>query len=191
MADKPGETPKTEQVTETVTPTQNSEQAATPAATVEELQATVARLEAALKERNKEEAARRKKLEALEAAENERAQAALTETEKLAKAKADAEARAAAAEKRAIEIALTAEIRAQAALMGFVDPADAMALVDRSKVEMTDGGVTGVVDALKALASAKPYMLKRNVPTIGTTNPGDGASSARETDAERRRRLGI
>jgi len=75
-----GETPLT--VTETATGLAN-EAPITPTVTVEELQAQIDKLAASLKEANKESASRRKQIEALEAEKKARAEAEMTETQRL------------------------------------------------------------------------------------------------------------
>lgn len=56
-----------------------------------------------------------------------------------------------------------AEIRTQAAVLGFVDADDALKLIDRSELKVDDkGNVTGVKEALEALAKAKPHLVKRS-----------------------------
>ncbi len=54
----------------------------TPAATVESLQAQIDKMAAALKDANRDDAKRRKRIDELEAAEKVRAEAAMTETQK-------------------------------------------------------------------------------------------------------------
>ena len=78
---------------------------------------------------------------------------------------------------------ITAEIRVQAAALGFVDSDDALALVDRSKIAVDDkGDVTGVEDALKALAEKKPHLIKQSGGS-GAWGERHGAGAGSETTA--------
>jgi chromosome segregation ATPase len=63
------------------------------------------------------------------------------------------------------------------------NPEAALKLVDMSQVEIAaDGAVTGMKDALKALASAHPYLVKTEASTgtqtPGSTAPGNNGGSA-------------
>ena len=91
---------------------------------------------------------------------------------------------------KANERVIRSEIVSIASQLGFADTKDAYALIDKSKFQVSDDGeIEGIEAALKALAKAKPYMLKKSGPgPIGPTNP-DGTQSAKESDAERRKRL--
>jgi len=111
------------------------------------------------------EAAKAKK-EADEAAKSE-----------LEKEKARAE-QAEKEKKAALEAANTrlinAEIKVFAAQAGFVDPADAVALVDRSSLEVDDkGNVNGAKEAVDALAKAKPHLVGTGKPGGSPGNPGN------------------
>lgn len=66
---------------------------------------------------------------------------------------------------------LNAEIKVFAVQAGFVDPADAVALVDRASIQVDDNGnVTGAKEAIDALAKAKPHL-------VGTGKPGGSPGS--------------
>lgn len=144
------------------------------ALTLEQAQAQLAETQRALTAANHEAAERRVKLTAYEKAETDRATAALSETEKLTKRATDAEAAKAQALETANARLIRAEVIAKAATLKFADPADAFALIDRSKLAVTDAGeVTGADDLLKALAAAKPYMLgKAPQAPLHPGNPG-------------------
>jgi chromosome segregation ATPase len=120
----------------------------------------------ALHETNKEAADRRKKLEALEAAENERKQAAMTETQKLAEQAKALEERATKAEQERDAAATRAnETLLKTAVMlaagNFNDPKDAWTFIDKAKIKLTEAGeVEGVEKAIEELAKQKPYLLK-------------------------------
>jgi hypothetical protein len=160
--------------------------ATTPAETVEELRAEVARMAKALKEANKEDATRRKKLADFEKAEQERAQATMSEMDKLKaqlaerdKAVADAKAAQERAQVEAEHTKIKATIMAQAAQLGFNDAEDAYALIDLAAVTVDEDKINGVQEALAALAKRKPYMLKASTPRppqVSPTNPGQQAS---------------
>lgn len=73
---------------------------------------------------------------------------------------------------------LRSAIVAAAAKAGMADPADAYSLLDKSKIEIKDDDtVTGIEEAIKALAEAKPYLLKSGRQTTATsaTNPAGNA----------------
>ncbi|MTI83446.1 MAG: hypothetical protein FH756_05950 [Firmicutes bacterium] len=92
--------------------------------------------------------------------------------EKAAREKAENE------KKTALEAANTrlinAEIKVFATQAGFVDPADAVALVDRSSLEVDDkGNVNGAKEAVDALAKAKPHLVGTGKPGGSPGNPGN------------------
>jgi len=92
----------------------------------------------------------RKKIEAYEAAEQE----TLSETEKFqVEIKAISEAHKALKAELATERVRTA-ILGMARELGFASPEDAMALLDLSEVETTDGKVSGFEKSLEALAGS-------------------------------------
>ena len=56
---------------------------------------------------------------------------------------------------------IDAEIKVLASKLGFVDPTDAIALIDRSDIKVSDTGVvSGVKEAISALLEAKPHLKK-------------------------------
>lgn len=113
------------------------------------------------------------------ALEDERKKAAMTETEKLTAAKEEAEAKAAQALAAANEILIRAEVKSIAADMGLVDGDAAYALIDRDSVELKNGKVTGVKEALEALVKEKPWIKKGETKggSVGAgTNPGSSNS---------------
>jgi hypothetical protein len=177
--EKQGETPQT--ATATVAEVK-SEPVAVQAASVPEqpkgetpddLKATVIRLEKELKERNKEEAGRRKKLEELEKAEQERADAQKSELQK-------AVDRAAKAEAEAKNIRLSLLRREIAAKLGVPE-----ALIDRLRGETPEeleADAKALMDGLPKPPEKKPV-----ISTLNPTNPA-GASTT-ETPAQKRARL--
>lgn len=67
----------------------------------------------------------------------------------------------AAAESRVKDSLIASSVMAEAARMGFADPSDAVALLPAGAVTVGDGEkVEGVAEALKALAKAKPHLLR-------------------------------
>jgi len=138
----------------------------------------------------KEQDKQLKRLGELEKAEEERKKASLSETDKLKQELADAQKRTELALAEAATVRVKTAVLIAAGQLGFVDPEDAYALIKTSALEVGDDGkVSGVDEALKELAKAKPYMLRKaGAPPLGPTNPS-GSQEARETDAERRKRL--
>jgi len=129
--------------------------------TAEQLATELASLRAALKAANAESMTRRKKLDELEAAEEERKAAQLSEVEKAKKAQADAEAKARATEERLRTAAIRNAVVLAASKANFYDPEDAFRLADLAEVQVADDGtVTGVDNALKTLTKAKPHLVK-------------------------------
>lgn len=110
-------------------------------------------------------------LKAAAKAKKEADEAAKTELEK-EKARAE---KAENEKKAALEAANTrlinAEIKVFAVQAGFVDPADAVALVDKSGIQVDEqGNVTGAKEAVEALTKAKPHL-------VGTGRPGGSPGS--------------
>jgi predicted nuclease with TOPRIM domain len=157
----------TEEVVETTTTSAPPE---APSKTLDELKAENDRLQAALKERNKEEAARRKKLEALEQAEAERKKAELSEMDRLKQELAQAAAKLEASQRTELQRSVADEIGLPATFATRIVGADREAML---------------IDA-KAMLEALP---KPGVPQINPTNPG-GATKG-ETADEKRKRLGL
>ena len=121
-----------------------------------------------------------------------------SELEKAQERADKAEALAKAAEERAQAIALRSAIVAAASRLDFVDPEDAFALLDKSALSTTDEGkLEGVDEALKALAEAKPHLLKQDDQSKArprrqtATYPSDNATAASESEDERAQRLGL
>lgn len=129
--------------------------------TVEELLAERDKIAAALKEANKEAADRRKKLDAFEAAEKARNEAAMSEAEKTAKRASELEAKLNEAAAELNETKILAAIEREATRLGFADTSDAAVMIDRKAIAIDGKNVTGVKEALEALAKTKPYLLKQ------------------------------
>ncbi|HMN12582.1 MAG TPA: hypothetical protein PKD55_09690 [Bellilinea sp.] len=130
-----------------------------------------------LREHEREARELRKKVAEYEQAESARKAAEMSESEKQAAAlKAAqeqaqaAEAKAAAAAERANEALMRSAV--MLAAQGFNDPLDAWRFVERESLAVAeDGTVSGVEKAVKALAEAKPYLLKSEKSSLGTPSP--------------------
>jgi len=120
----------------------------------------------------------RAKKDADKALEDERKKAQMTEAERLKAAKDEAEAKAEKALATANEVLVRAEVKSIAADMGLVDGDAAYALIDRDSVELKDGKVKGVKEALEALVKEKPWIKKGEAKgSVGAgTNPGSSNS---------------
>ena len=70
---------------------------------------------------------------------------------------------------------ISAEVRAVGAEMNIIDIDAAFALMDKSGVKVgDDGSVTGVKEALEALATARPWLVKQAAPSpSGTGSTGN------------------
>lgn len=127
----------------------------------------------------KENADRRTKLTEFEKAEAKRKEAEMSDTEKAQAKLKELEDKVAATSRKAQD----SEIKAHAALLGFADPSDAAAFIDREKID-EDG--TNIPDLLKAVLKAKPYLAKdqKAIPGTNSGNPGGGADKASEKAKE-------
>ena len=150
--------------------------------------AELERLRKALAETNRENAKRRKQLEAYEQAEAQRKQESMSELEKAQAALAELEKRAADAERGRKQALLEKAVIAKAGALRFNNAEDAIRFLDPEKLEIGDDGqVIGLEDALKAIAKDRPYLLQQP-GQVGATNPGRGNVEG-ETDAQKRARL--
>lgn len=174
-----------------VTPTEPASQpvAQPTGETPESLREQLAKMQAALKDANKESAARRKRLEELESAEQQRQEASKSVEQKLADQLKKLEAERDAAEQRARQTLVRAEVTAAASRMQFRDPADVLKMIDASALEIgDDGAIKGLDEQLQALAKAKPYLLATSIGGFSPTMPGHGQAQG-ESDDQRRARL--
>lgn len=120
-------------------------------------------------------------------------EAKLSEIEKAAKAaeKAAAERDKAMADMDALRQQFQGErirhaLEMEAGRQGFNDPADAYSLLDVSAITVDeDGTIKGVEDALKALAKAKPYLVRQGGPgrPLGTPQKASTAAASASTGA--------
>jgi len=106
-------------------------------------------------------------------AAKEAAEASKTELEKEKTAREKAEKEGKAALEAANARLVNADIKVYAAQAGFVDPADAVALVDRSGIQVDDkGNVTGVKEAVEGLLKSKPHLIGK----AGGSQVGGGSN---------------
>lgn len=104
------------------------------------------------------------------------------------KTQPDISARLAQLEARERELVIENAILAEAARRtedrgAFVNPVEAVKLLDRTNVQLHDDGtVKGVEDALKALAQASPHLLQdsKRAAKLSPTNPGAGGQGTPE-----------
>lgn len=101
----------------------------------------------------------------------------------------DLSARLAQLEARERELVVENAILAAAARRtdergAFINPAEAVKLIDRTNVQLHDDGtVKGVDEALKALAAQSPHLLAQDgkrPPKLDPTNPGGGSPGTPE-----------
>lgn len=159
--------------------------------TVEELQAELANAQKLIKDLNRENAGRRKKLEEYEEAERLKVEADKTELQK-------AQDRAAALEKQIADLTAQGKkdkirhaVEITAAKLSFSDPEDAYTLADLSAVEIgEDGKVKGVEQALKALLEKKPYLKgaeRQKPPDLDAEKRNNAQSTPRDEIIARKR----
>lgn len=129
------------------------------------------------REANREARKLRDRLKAYEDAEEQRRQAEMTETERLAAERdaAKAEADRLAGEARAAKA--QAALVAAATKAGFVDPTDAVVFLASSVETGDDGEVVNAEQLVAGLAEAKPQLV---TPVPGT--PGLGATNGARED---------
>lgn len=140
-------------------------------------------LRAALRKANAEAADRRKKLEQMEAAEKRKADAQLSEVEQAKKRADEAEAKLEAMQSSMRDRAIRHAIEIEASKAGFADPSDAVALADISAVQYDDDGkVSGADAAVKALAKAKPHLVKAAQPPPNTNGRDGGKAQGPSMD---------
>jgi hypothetical protein len=92
---------------------------------------------------------------------------------------AEANRKAQEAEQKAKTRLVAAEVKLLATEMGLIDADAALALMDKSNVEVDDAGnVKGIKEALGALVQAKPWLKKQASGPVGsgTNPPGAGGT---------------
>ena len=128
-----------------------------------------------VKSLRKSEAEARKRLQEAEARLKAVDDEKLSETERLQKQVAEAGQRIADAEARYTDAVIRAAVDREATKQGAVDPDAVFALMDRSELQVgEDGTVANTEKAVKALLSAKPYLVKAS---------DDGAPAPARTQA--------
>ena len=146
---------------------------------LEQAQAELEKVRKALKDTNAESAGRRKRLEELEAAEQARQLANLSETEKQAHA-AEALKQQAADLQKTIEVMqrehqeerVKYEVMLHASGLGIVSPEAAVKLMDWNEIEYDDSGKPKNVDAaLKSLLKSYPFLSKQDTKSQGVGTP--------------------
>lgn len=146
------------------------------------LKAELEKARSALKERNKEEAARRKKLEELEAAEEGRKKAAMTESEKAAARIKELEALAAEKDNQ-IKQAERRELQRKVAKEVGIPEVFASRIAGDTEEDMTADAKT-ILEALpKPEAEPKD---KKKAPVLIPTNPANGQKGETEAQAKAR-----
>ena len=121
---------------------------------------------------NKDNADKLKKLTDLEAAEQKRKDADLTEAQKQTAKVAQLEKELADRDEKLATTTIRHAVELEAAKQNFQSPEDAYLMADLSDVKIdADGKVTGVEEALKAVAKAKPYLLKAAGTGTGLGTP--------------------
>lgn len=132
-----------------------------------------------------------KQLEAVQAAEQAKAEAELTEVEKASRRAAELEQQLEAERMARRDSLLESSVTAAAARMGFADARDAVALVPRTDLEFGDDGrpdAASVEAALKRLLSERPHLRAGHTAGGSPGNPSR-TNPPSETDAQRRARL--
>ena len=140
-----------------------------------------------LAEARREAAKYRTNLRKYEQEQQAKANESLTAEERYKVELATLQQRLASAEQAAQDRLVRSSIVTAAAKAGFVDPDDAVALVDRGALEISeDGAVAGVDDAIRAIAKAKPYLVRPKT-TNSPAAPAGGPQAP--TDAQLRAEL--
>lgn len=138
-------------------------------------------------ELRKENASHRTKLKKFEDDESQRAQAQLSEQEKLQQKLAKLQADHDNALRTSQERIINYEVRLQAAQAGIIDPDAASKLLDWSAIEYDDNGQPkNVKELLANLLKAKPYLAGKAAPPTsgGATNPSRIQSSSQPITKE-------
>lgn len=115
----------------------------------------------------------------------------LSETEKLTKRLAELETAKTQAETRARETLIRSAVISEAAKLNFNDPDDAYRLLDLSTVKVDDTGkVEGAIEAVKALAESRKYLIKQSSGRpLEPFDPAAAGGTLKETREQRMARL--
>jgi hypothetical protein len=138
-----------------------------------ESSAEVSKLEEARREASEE----RRKRQEVEAKLKEHEDAKLSESERLTNLAATNERNRLLAEQELHAERLARAIEREAGKFGFIDPEDAVMVIDRAAIKVDDSGkpdADSLDKALKALAAAKPHL-------VGARSTGSGDGGARRT----------
>ena len=140
-----------------------------------------------LAEARREAAKYRTSLRKFEQEQTDKATESMTAEERYKTELETLQQRLAAAEQTAHDRLVRSAVVSAAAKAGFVDPDDAFALVDHDALEISDdGSVKGVDDAIRAIAKAKPYLVRPKT-TSSPAAPAGGPQAP--TDAQLRAEL--
>jgi len=129
----------------------------------------------------------RAELKKAAAAEEKRKRAEMDEVERLRTEAAEKDARLQALEQEMETLILRGAVERTAAALGFHNPEDAYGLADLAEITIEDGEVSGVEKALKALAKARPYLIKSvEKPDVNSAARGGGKQEPDQAGIARR-----
>lgn len=136
----------------------------------------------------------RKRLAELEKVENDRQQAALSESDKAQKRAAELQQQLDAVKQQYQQEIVRYQVMLQASTLGVVDPEGAAKLLDWTSLEFDDDGrPTNTDKALRDLLKAKPYLVKveqTSAPNANVRN-GNEKKDAANREEELRKRFRI
>ena len=118
----------------------------------------------------------KKKLSEYEKAQQTAAEKQLEEQKKFEELATTRQSKIDQLEKENRDLKVNTQLSTKLAGLGVVDMEAALALIDRTKIEVDADGVKGLDDAVNALKESKTYLFKAGTPTeIGNpTNPVNG-----------------
>lgn len=153
------------------------------APTIEQLQEELAKSNSALKEANVESMKRRKRLDELERAEQERQQAQLSESERLVKERDALKSKLETAQSETAQLKTRHAVEIAAMAANFSKPAHyvhALIAAAGLKVELgEDGSVIGIDEAIKKLQADMPELFRQPTEPAQPTPPkGKGTPPA-------------
>jgi hypothetical protein len=135
-----------------------------------------------------------KQLDALTAAEKSRQDQEMSAVDRATQQAKQAQQDRDAMEAKYKSTLINNAIRFQAIQSGFVDPEDAVSLIDRSSIDLDDQDqVQGVKQAVGDLAKAKPHLVRTNrpnAPDINATTGGGPPTTTVETVIANKKRSG-
>lgn len=156
--------------------------------TVEELRVELEQKNAALTAANREAAERRRELDKLKKAQQEKDDADLSELDKLKKENEQLRAENETIKKKSREVVTRSAFVAEASKAGAAHPEDVFRLADLSTIEVDDeGNVKGVPEVVKALVEAGrvPMSGKPKAPDLdGGAGSGDRSGKNTQLSAE-------